>query len=152
CTGNGGFISLGGEKREAAEPADGIPGPMREWRAAWGATVANIDWPSKPGLPVAEPNAEALRILARAGEYNLNPIVFQGRPQADSMYNSELEPWSYYLTGKQGQAPSPYYDPLEFWVEEAHKRGLELHVWFNPYRANHPANRGELDPSSVVVA
>jgi len=120
----------------------------REFRAAWVATVANIDWPSKPGLSTAEQQAEALSLLDSAVILNLNAIIFQVRPQCDALYESELEPWSYFLTGEQGKAPDPYYDPLAFWVEEAHNRGLELHTWFNPYRAHHPV--GEINESSVI--
>ncbi len=120
----------------------------REFRAAWVATVANIDWPSKPGLTTEQQQAEAISLLDSAVILNLNAIVFQVRPQCDALYSSELEPWSYYLTGEMGTAPDPYYDPLEFWVEESHKRGLELHTWFNPYRAHHP--QGKLNDKSVV--
>ena len=120
----------------------------REFRAAWVATVANIDWPSKPGLSTAEQQAEAISLLDSAVILNLNAIVFQVRPQCDALYASELEPWSYYLTGTQGKAPEPFYDPLTFWVEEAHKRGLELHTWFNPYRAHHPV--GQKNETSVL--
>src|SRR5207302_1923943 len=113
------------------------PPPMREFRAAWVATVDNIDWPSKRGLPVEQQKAEIVRILDRAALLNLNAIVLQVRPACDAMYPSKLEPWSEYLTGQQGRPPEPNYDPLEMWVDEAHKRGMELHAWFNPYRARH---------------
>lgn len=131
---------------------EGIPGPMREWRAAWVATVANIDWPTEPGLSTEEQQAEAIEILDAAVETNLNALVLQIRPHADALYPSEIEPWSYYLTGEQGKAPDPYYDPLEFWIDEAHDRGLELHVWFNPYRAMHPVqfSNAEISEDSVV--
>jgi uncharacterized lipoprotein YddW (UPF0748 family) len=110
---------------------------MREFRAAWIPTVGNSCWPSKPGLSTADQKAELLDFLDRAVELKLNAVVFQVRPAADALYKSDLEPWSEYITGYQGRAPSPYYDPLEFAVTEAHKRGLELHAWFNPYRARH---------------
>lgn len=139
-------FAKGGQEEEA------IPSPPREFRAAWVATVANIDWPSKPGLTTDEQKKEALAILDKAKEINLNAIVFQVRPHADSMYKSDLEPWSYYLTGLQAKAPDPFYDPLEFWVKEAHARGIELHTWYNPYRANHPANRGGISEKSIVKA
>ena len=113
------------------------PKPLREFRGVWIATVANIDWPSKPGLTTAEQQRELLSLLDRAVQLRLNAIIFQIRPACDAMYASKIEPWSEYLTGRMGQAPSPYYDPLAFAVEEAHKRGLELHAWFNPYRAHH---------------
>ncbi len=122
----------------------------REFRAAWVATVANIDWPSKPGLTTEQQKAEAISLLDSAVILNLNAIVFQVRPQCDALYASELEPWSYFLTGDQGKAPEPYYDPLTFWVEESHKRGLELHTWFNPYRAHHP--QGKKNESSVIAS
>jgi uncharacterized lipoprotein YddW (UPF0748 family) len=111
------------------------PEPMREFRAVWVATVRNMDWPSRPDLSSEEQRQELLAILDRATQLNMNAIVFQIRPEADALYASPFEPWSRYLTGEQGKAPSPEWDPLEFAVEEAHKRGLELHAWFNPYRA-----------------
>jgi uncharacterized lipoprotein YddW (UPF0748 family) len=125
------------------------PEVPREFRAAWVATVANINWPSEPGLPVAEQKEEALALLNLLQELNFNAVIFQVRPQADALYESELEPWSYYLTGVQGRGPDPHYDPLTFWVEEAHDRGLELHVWLNPYRAHHP-DGGEVTEASIV--
>src|SRR5690606_38472864 len=94
-----------------------VPPTPREFRAAWVATVANIDWPSKPGLPEKKQREEAVAILDRLVELNMNAVVFQVRPHADALYESELEPWSFYLTGKQGRAPSPFYDPLAFWIE-----------------------------------
>jgi len=112
-----------------------LPPLPREFRAAWVATVANIDWPSRPGLSAWDQQAELLLILNRAVDLNLNAIVLQVRPAADAFYPSPYEPWSEYLTGQQGRAPEPFYDPLAFAVEESHKRGLELHAWFNPYRA-----------------
>ncbi|MDB6020650.1 MAG: hypothetical protein JWQ04_507, partial [Pedosphaera sp.] len=111
------------------------PAVRREFRGAWIATVGNIDWPSKPGLPVQQQKDELLELLDRAAKLNLNAVVLQVRPACDALYASKLEPWSYYLTGTMGKPPEPYYDPLAFAVEEAHKRGLELHAWFNPYRA-----------------
>ena len=111
------------------------PGVQREFRATWIATVANIDWPSKPGLPVKQQQDEMIQMLDRAVKLNLNAVVLQVRPACDAIYASKIEPWSYYVTGMMGQAPEPFYDPLTFAVTEAHKRGLELHAWFNPYRA-----------------
>jgi uncharacterized lipoprotein YddW (UPF0748 family) len=111
------------------------PGVKREFRALWVATVDNVDWPSKPNLPVSEQKAELIAIMDKAVKLNLNAIVFQVRPCCDAIYDSKIEPWSEYLTGQMGKAPSPYYDPLAFAIKEAHQRGLELHAWFNPYRA-----------------
>ncbi len=126
-----------------------VPRAEREFRAAWVATVANINWPSKPGLSTEEQQEEARRLLDLLQKNHFNAVIFQVRPQCDALYRSELEPWSYYLTGEQGKAPDPYYDPLEFWVEEAHQRGLELHVWLNPYRAHHVSG-GEVTENSIV--
>lgn len=121
----------------------------REFRAAWVATVANINWPSKPGLPVDSQQKEALALLDFLKTNNFNAVIFQVRPQADALYQSALEPWSFFLTGQQGKAPEPFYDPLQFWTEAAHDRGLELHVWLNPYRAHHPSG-GPVSDSSIV--
>jgi uncharacterized lipoprotein YddW (UPF0748 family) len=126
-----------------------IPKVEREFRGAWIATVANINWPSKRDLSTEEQKNEAISILDKLKGDNLNAIIFQARPQCDALYKSDLEPWSYYLTGIQGKAPDPYYDPLEFWIDEAHKRGMELHVWLNPYRAHHTQG-GEISEYSVV--
>ena len=123
----------------AQQAADTPPPIAREFRGAWVASVANIDWPSKPGLTAWQQKAELIAILDRAVELNLNAILLQVRPAADALYDSPYEPWSAYLTGVEGRAPEPYYDPLRFAVAEAHARGLELHAWFNPYRARHPS-------------
>jgi uncharacterized lipoprotein YddW (UPF0748 family) len=119
-----------GYRPSAVEP----PWVTREFRGVWVATVGNVDWPSNPGLPVAQQKAELLAILDRAQRLNLNAVIFQVRPCCDAMYESKLEPWSYYLTGAMGRPPAPYYDPLAFAIEEAHRRGLQLHAWFSPYR------------------
>ena len=105
----------------------------REFRAAWVATVHNIDWPSSPGLPAATQQAQLIAILDRARELKLNAILLQVRPMSDALYASPREPWSQFLTGRQGVAPG--YDPLEFAIREAHARGIELHAWINPFRA-----------------
>ncbi|GLU45775.1 glycoside hydrolase family 10 protein [Nocardiopsis ansamitocini] len=125
--------------------------PKRQMRAAWITTVRNIDWPSKPGLSVKKQQDELVAQLDRAAELRLNAVFFHVRPTADAVYASDKEPWARYLTGKQGGDPG--YDPLEFATAEAHKRGIELHAWFNPYRvgwkdpdldglvADHPVKR-----------
>jgi uncharacterized lipoprotein YddW (UPF0748 family) len=123
-----------------------FPPVQREFRGVWIATVGNIDWPSQPGLPVAQQKDELLKILDGAQALKLNAVIFQVRPAGDAMYESQLEPWSEYLTGRQGRAPSPLWDPLAFAVREAHARGLELHAWFNPFRAMDAGPRGELSP------
>src|SRR5438552_711877 len=133
----------------AQNPQVGEPPIPREFRAAWVATVANIDWPSKKALPVERQKSELIAILDRAKKLNLNAIVLQVRPATDALYDSKLEPWSEYLTGAQGKAPEPYYDPLAFAVEEAHRRGLELHAWFNPYRSRHSTAKSPLAPNHI---
>jgi uncharacterized lipoprotein YddW (UPF0748 family) len=82
-------------------------------------------------------------------KHNFNAVILQIRPQADALYKSSIEPWSYFLTGEQGKAPEPFYDPLQFWTEAAHDRGLEMHVWFNPYRAHH-RDGGTISDASIV--
>lgn len=131
-------------------PGPELPSPEREFRGVWVATIDNIDWPSEPGLPPWTQRNQALAILDRCRDLRLNAVVLQVRPQCDALYPSALEPWSYYLTGRQGRPPSPPYDPLAFWIENAHARGLELHAWFNPYRASHPEHRGGFSPDSIV--
>ncbi|MBA3645380.1 MAG: family 10 glycosylhydrolase, partial [Gemmatimonadaceae bacterium] len=115
------------------------PAVPREFRGVWVATVSNIDWPSKPGLSTQHQKDELLALLDRSASLHFNAVVLQVRPAGDALYASSLEPWSEYLTGEQGKPPAPYWDPLAFAVAESHKRGLELHVWINPYRARHPS-------------
>jgi len=128
------------------------PPVSREFRGVWVATVANIDWPSKPGLNTWQQQAELIEILNKAVELHLNAVILQVRPATDALYASPLEPWSEFLTAQMGRPPEPAYDPLAFAVDEAHKRGLELHAWFNPYRAHHPAAKSELSTNHVSVA
>lgn len=106
---------------------------MREARGLWVATVGGLDWPSKRGMYPDAQKAEAEAILDRAAHLHMNLIVLQVRPAADAFYPSSIYPWSSYLTGSMGLDPG--YNPLEFWITEAHKRGMELHAWLNPYRA-----------------
>ena len=128
-----------------------IPPPApREVRAAWVASVAHIDWPSRAGLTAAQQQQEIRAIVDRAGAMRLNVLIVQVRPAADALYPSPLEPWSEYLTGEQGRAPEPFWDPLAMWIEEAHRRGIELHAWFNPYRARHTSARSPEAPSHVA--
>ena len=130
--------------------AQEMPPPLaREFRGAWVATVANIDWPSAPGLPAAQQQAEVLRIVERAAALGLNALLLQVRPAADALYPSALEPWSEVLSGTQGVGVD--YDPLAFWVAQAHRLGLELHAWFNPFRARHPSAKSPLAPNHVAV-
>jgi uncharacterized lipoprotein YddW (UPF0748 family) len=133
-----------------APAADGPPPVVREFRGIWVAAVANIDWPSRPGLPVDSQQVELIRLLDRTRELGLNAFILHVRPAGDALYQSSLEPWSEYLTGEQGRAPEPFYDPLAFAVREAHARGLELHAWFNPYRARHPSARSAFAANHIA--
>jgi uncharacterized lipoprotein YddW (UPF0748 family) len=108
---------------------------QREFRGAWVTTVWNSDWPSKTGLPAAQQKAELLEIINQLQALNFNALILQVRPEGDALYASQLEPWSAWITGTQGKAPEPFYDPLEFAIAECHKRNIEVHAWFNPYRA-----------------
>lgn len=112
-----------------------VPQPYRELRGSWIATVHNINWPSQPGLPVATQQAELERLIQSAHDSGLNCLIFQVRSACEAMYESKIEPWSCYLSGLMSLPPSPKWDPLAFAIEAAHKRGMELHAWFNPYRA-----------------
>lgn len=110
------------------------PVPKREFRAVWIATVNNIDWPSKPGLSTDQQKKEATDILNLQEKNHMNAIIMQVRPTSDAFYKSELEPWSRYLSGTPGKAPSLFYDPMQFWIQECHKRNMEFHAWLNPFR------------------
>jgi uncharacterized lipoprotein YddW (UPF0748 family) len=133
--------ALGAQAAAAAAAASLEGAAPRELRAAWVASVGNIDWPSRPGLTAAAQRDELLAILDGAASLHLNALVLQVRPMCDALYASPLEPWSEWLTGAQGRAPDPPWDPLAFAVEQAHARGLELHAWFNPFRARHTKSR-----------
>ena len=109
--------------------------PKEEYRAAWMATVINLDWPQSGSLPVRYQRDDLLNKIIQLKENGINVIYFQIRTEGDALYDSKIEPWSKYLTGKEGRAPDPYWDPLQFATEEAHKRGMQLHAWMNPYRA-----------------
>src|SRR3954470_24343082 len=137
---------FGCSHKSAIEP----PPAMREFRGVWVATVDNIDWPSKKGISTEEQQTEMRAILDRCVELKLNAVVFQVRTSADALYKSDLEPWSEYLTGAQGKPPEPFYDPLQMWVEESHRRGLELHAWFNPFRARAPAAKTPEAPNHIA--
>lgn len=143
------FASLGCLAATYQESSAQPPALDREFRGVWVATVANIDWPSKPGLSTAQQKAELISLLNRAAQLKLNAVIFQVRPACDAMYDSKIEPWSEYLTGVMGKPPEPFYDPLAFAIEEAHKRGLELHAWFNPYRALHKSHTGTISRNHI---
>lgn len=113
------------------------PDVDREFRAVWVASVVNIDWPSKRGLTVAEQRDEIIAKLDLLQRLGFNAVLLQVRPSADALYLTDLEPWSEYLTGQSGKAPDPIWDPLAVWIDESHRRAIDLHVWINPFRSRH---------------
>ena len=121
-----------------------------EFRGVWIATVDNIDWPARGNYNSDSQKAEFIRILDMHQRNGLNAVIAQVRPAADAFYPSPYEPWSEWLTGKQGQPPAPYYDPLEFMVSETHKRGMEFHAWMNPYRAVFNIGRSSLSATHIT--
>ena len=123
--------------------------PKHEMRAVWIATIANIDWPSSATLSTGQQQKEFIELLDLCKDYNMNTVVFQIRPAADAFYASKFEPWSQWLTGKQGKMPDPLYDPLEFASVECRKRGIELHVWINPYRAVSDVTNNKTSPQHI---
>ncbi len=156
-------VSVSAEEFSTEPPAEDAAAE-EDFRGLWVATVVNIDYPSQATADSEILKAEALKILDHAEVMGMNAVFLQVRPTADALYNSKYFPVSKYLTGVQGQAPSNAFDPLEFWITEAHSRGIELHAWINPYRitkktakeakhdfaslvANHPAR---INPSWVV--
>jgi len=124
--------------------------PKYELRAAWIATVANIDWPSQFNLTTEQQKQEFIKLLNVMQSVGINAVIVQVRPAADAFYYSKYEPWSQWLTGTQGKAPKPYYDPLEFLVKEAHKRNMEFHAWFNPYRAVFKYETAQVDSNHIT--
>lgn len=123
--------------------------PKREFRGSWIATVTNLDWPLTPGTNATQQKKELVTLLDSLKAAGINAVIFQVRSECDAMYPSTIEPWSYWLTRQQGLAAS--YDPLQFAIEEAHKRGMELHAWFNPYRAERQVGNYALHPTHVLV-
>jgi uncharacterized lipoprotein YddW (UPF0748 family) len=116
-----------------APVTDKPPALAREFRGAWIACIYNIDWPSSPGLSAGAQQAEMRSMLDKLAALKINAVIFQVRPQGDAVYASSIEPWSTWLTGTMGRSPG--YDPLAFCIKEAHARGIEVHAWFNPFRA-----------------
>ena len=141
-----GGLLLGGLLLPSAVQAQ----PKYEFRGAWIATVANLDWPNRFDHPSTQ-QTTLLQMLDKLQAAGINAVFFQVRSEADAMYDSSLEPWSYWLTGRQGTPPNPFYDPLAFAIEAAHKRGMELHAWFNPYRASRGTSYTR-DPSHITRA
>src|ERR1041385_2014049 len=124
--------------------------PKYEFRAAWVATVDNIDWPTRGNYNTESQKAEYIQLLEMHKRNGLNAVIVQVRPCADAFYPSQYEPWSQWLTGKQGKAPTPYYDPLAFMIEEAHKRGMEFHAWCNPYRAEFAIGKSSIAANHIT--
>lgn len=122
--------------------------PKREMRAAWISTVENIDWPSKPGLSDKEMKSEMIVLLDNLRSNNLNTVIFQIRPTADAFYRSTKEPASHWITGIQGVAPG--FDPLQLMIDEAGKRGMNVHVWLNPYRVQKDTTKDVLSKKTFV--
>lgn len=122
----------------------------KEFRAVWVASVGNIDWPSEKGLSISEQKQEFIEILENVKKWNMNAVVVQIKPAADSFYPSKYAPWSAYLTGTQGKDPG--YDPLKFMVDEAHKRGIEFHAWFNPYRVGITTDKTKLSKDNIAFS
>lgn len=116
--------------------------PETELRGVWVATTLNLDYPSESGLSAEKLRKEADDLLDRVKELGLNAVFLQVRPCGDALYPSEFYPWSATLSGKQGAAPDGAFDVLQYWVREAHQRGLELHAWINPFRVTQ--KEGEL--------
>jgi len=121
-----------------------------EFRGVWVATVDNIDWPSRGNYNSDSQKVEFIRLLDMHQRNGMNAMIVQVRPVTDAFYPSQYEPWSEFLTGKQGQPPVPYYDPLEFMIAETHKRGMEFHAWMNPYRAVFNINRSSIADTHIT--
>lgn len=121
--------------------SDSLNPSKRHLRGAWISTVINLDWPSTEVRDIKndkeriqKTKAELIKILEKSVEMNMNTVFFQVSPEGDAFYKSNIVPWSRYLTGTFGKDPG--FDPLEFVIEEGHKRNLEIHAWFNPYRVS----------------
>ncbi|MBW4652690.1 MAG: family 10 glycosylhydrolase [Kaiparowitsia implicata GSE-PSE-MK54-09C] len=123
----------------------------REFRGAWIATVWNIDFPSQRTLTVAQQQSELSALLDKLQAMKFNAVFLQVRPEGDALYASSLEPWSFWLTGTQGKAPNPTYDLLEWAIAQCHRRNLELHAWFNPYRARTSAQTVHVLPHAAIT-
>ena len=121
-----------------------------EFRGVWIATVDNIDWPTKGDYNSNSQKASFIKMLDMHQRNGINALVVQIRPCTDAFYPSPYEPWSQWLTGVQGQPPSPYYDPLAFMISETHKRGMVFHAWLNPYRAEFNLTNPSLSATHIT--
>lgn len=124
--------------------------PKYEFRGVWIATVNNIDWPAGGVTDPAKQKTDYIRLLDMHQKNGMNAMIVQIRPSADAFYPSQYEPWSQWLTGVQGKPPFPYYDPMQFMIEETHKRGMEFHAWLNPYRAVHNIGRSSIAANHIT--
>jgi uncharacterized lipoprotein YddW (UPF0748 family) len=134
------------------EPPPSVP---REFRAAWATPIWDRgfrDWPSVPGLTPDSQRAELRSLLDHASSIGLNAVLLHVRLAGDALYPTPYAPWSAFLTGTSGEGPSPSYDPLKYAIDEAHSRGLQLHAWFNPFRAMLPNFAGKAAKSHVTRA
>ena len=121
--------------------------PKNEFRAVWIATVANIDWPKNGKDAIEKQKIDYIELLDTYKKLNFNAVIVQIRSVGDAFYCTNMAPWSKYLTGEEGKAPKPYYDPLEWMITQAHKRGFEFHAWLNPFRATNDSRTNLLSPT-----
>ncbi|WP_337043651.1 glycoside hydrolase family 10 protein [Emticicia sp. 17c] len=136
------YAFLSGCSKKVAQQFVSKPvGPKREFRAVWVATIDNIDWPSRKGLSADIQQQEFRTLLDRQKSYGMNAVLVQVRAASDAFYARSKEPWSEWLTGEQGKAPTPFYDPMTFMIHEAHQRGMEFHAWLNMNRGTHKASK-----------
>ena len=138
------------------KPAESVTGylaidePLKyDFRGVWFTSVVNLDWPVSNRQTVDEQKADAIFMLDSLKSIGINAVLFQVRPESDALYASSYDPWSFWLTGEQGRAPDPFFDPLSFMIREAHKRGMELHAWLNPYRVERRKDSYPLAGSNV---
>src|SRR6476661_2553304 len=147
------FSSVGTQRLSLQLPPAPPPDVPREFRAAYATPIWDRgfkDWPSRPGMSPEEQRAELRGMIDHAAAIGLNAIVLHVRLAGDALYPTPLAPWSAFLSERSGQAPSPAYDPLQFAIDEAHARGIQLHAWFNPFRAMLPIFAGKAAPSHVT--
>jgi uncharacterized lipoprotein YddW (UPF0748 family) len=123
-----------------------VSAPKEEFRAAWIATVANIDWPKHKQDSVEKQQADYLALLDYYKEMNFNAVIVQIRTSGDALYPTDLAPWSRYLSGDEGKDPGYGHDPLMWMIRETRKRGMEFHAWLNPYRATMSLDTLSLSP------
>lgn len=146
------LISYGSGETPVPPPEPSVPenpAASDELRGAWVSTVSNLDWPSKASYGKAEAQKEEyIKLLDELQGMGINAVFVQVRPSADAIYPSSLVPWSSYLTGTAGKDPG--YDPLQFLIEETHRRGMEFHAWFNPFRASTGGDASKLPANHVA--